>query len=176
MDDSSDRLKYPMNNSCRFAVHDTNFRVLNLVWSAGTLEPRGDTADARDTHWIATHPTLLDTDSSRSPLAQVYRMTQATCLLGYHLGMRTSACAYWNRCSWRRRHVQEGTMRDEHSPYRDDVYWPMEKIRQADMAAAREDRRWEERRIVDWFIWKAGAIMVLEGGTRYVIHEERAML
>ena len=28
-------------------------------------------------------------------------------------------------------------MTDEYNPYRDDVYWPMEQIRKADMAAAR---------------------------------------
>jgi hypothetical protein len=32
-------------------------------------------------------------------------------------------------------------MRNEHNPFRDDVYWPMEKNRMADVAAAQEDRR-----------------------------------
>jgi hypothetical protein len=70
-------------------------------------------------------------------------------------------------------------MRDEHNPYRNDVYWPLEQIREADMAAAQEGRRWEGRRIMGWSMWKAGAywhaVMVLEDGTRYVIHEESAM-
>jgi hypothetical protein len=70
-------------------------------------------------------------------------------------------------------------MRDEHDPFRDDVYWPMENIGQAGMAAAQEDRRWEGRRIMYLSMWKSGdywhAVMVLEDGTRYVIHEESVM-
>jgi len=74
---------------------------------------------------------------------------QAMRLLGYDLYMLTTACAQWNRRSscggqhYKRQHVQKGSMRDEHNPYRDDVYWQMEKIRKADMAAAQEGRRWE---------------------------------
>ncbi len=72
-------------------------------------------------------------------------------------------------------------MTDEHNPYRDDVIWPREKIWQANMAAATQDRRWEGRQIIGSSEWVAGdnkkhAVMVLDDGTRYVIHEEGTIL
>ncbi len=72
-------------------------------------------------------------------------------------------------------------MRDEHNPYKDDVIWPREKIWKASMAAATEDRRWDGRKIVGWSDWVGGdnhkhAVMVLDDGTRYVIHEEGTIL
>ena len=63
-------------------------------------------------------------------------------------------------------------MTDEHNPYRDDVYWPMDQIRKADMAAAEEDRRWEGRKIVGWSMWKAGAYWH-NSGQFYVVYSQR---
>jgi hypothetical protein len=45
------------------------------------------------------------------------------------------------------------------------------------MAAAIEERRWGGQRSVGWFEWtgaqsKKQAVMALDDGTRYVIHEE----
>ena len=45
------------------------------------------------------------------------------------------------------------------------------------MAAATENRRWEGRKIIGGSKWAGGenhkhAVMVLDDGTRYVIHEE----
>jgi len=72
-------------------------------------------------------------------------------------------------------------MQDLHNPFKDEVYWPRERIWQASMAAATEDRRWEDRRIIGWSEWagvfgKKQAVMVLDDGTRYVIHEEGTSL
>ena len=72
-------------------------------------------------------------------------------------------------------------MRDEHNPYKDDVIWPREKIWKASMAAATEDQRWEDRQIIGWSDWVDGdnhkhAVMVVDDGTRYVIHEEGTIL
>ena len=63
---------------------------------------------------------------------------------------------------------------------KDDVVWPHEKIWQASMAAT-EDRRWEGRKSTGWSEWVGGdnhkhAVIVLDDGTRYVIHEEGAIL
>ena len=49
------------------------------------------------------------------------------------------------------------------------------------MAAATEDQRWEDRQIIGWSDWVDGdnhkhAVMVLDDGTRYVIHEEGTIL
>ena len=39
-------------------------------------------------------------------------------------------------------------MQDLHNPYKDNMVWPRQKIWQASMAAAAEDRRWEGCRII----------------------------
>jgi hypothetical protein len=72
-------------------------------------------------------------------------------------------------------------MQNLHNPFKDDVLWPGERIWQASMAAATVDRRWESRRIIVWSEWtdaygKKQAVMVLDDGTRYVIHEDGAIL
>jgi hypothetical protein len=72
-------------------------------------------------------------------------------------------------------------MQDLHKPLKDDVLWPRKRIWQASMAAATADRRWEGRHIIGWSEWtstygKKQAAMVLDDGTRYVIHEDGAIL
>jgi len=49
------------------------------------------------------------------------------------------------------------------------------------MAAATENRRWERRKAIGWSEWVGGdnhkhAVMVLDDGTRYVIHEVGTVL
>ena len=44
--------------------------------------------------------------------------------------------------------ADEGGLRMD--PYRDEVYWPLEKIKKADEAAKSADPRWEGRKIVSW--------------------------
>ena len=61
------------------------------------------------------------------------------------------------------------------------MIWPRQKIWQATMAAATEDRRWEGRKIIGWSKWvgcdnRKHAVMVLDDGTCYVIHEEGIIL
>jgi hypothetical protein len=72
-------------------------------------------------------------------------------------------------------------MQDLHNLFKDDVFCTQEKIWQASMVAATEERRWEGRRIIGRLEWasahgKKQAIMVLDDGTRYVRHEEGAIL
>jgi hypothetical protein len=60
--------------------------------------------------------------------------------------------------------------------YGKNVYWPREKVWKASMAAAMEGRRWEGRRIIGWSEWTGGdnlrhAVLVLDDGARYQIHE-----
>jgi hypothetical protein len=61
--------------------------------------------------------------------------------------------------------------------YGKNVYWSREKIWRASRAAATEDRRWEGRRIVGWSEGmgsdhKWHAVLVLDDGSRFQIHEE----
>jgi hypothetical protein len=58
---------------------------------------------------------------------------------------------------------------------------PREKIWKASMAAATEERKWEGRKIIGWSEWVGRdnhkhAVMVLDDGARYVIHEEGMVL
>jgi hypothetical protein len=61
--------------------------------------------------------------------------------------------------------------------YGKNVYWPREKIWKAILAAASDERKWEDRRIIGWSDWFGGdnrkhAIMVLSDGSRFQIHEQ----
>jgi hypothetical protein len=53
-----------------------------------------------------------------------------------------------------------------------------EKIWQASMAAATDERKWEGRRIIGWSEWTGGdnlrqAMLMLDDGSRFQIHEQR---
>jgi hypothetical protein len=62
--------------------------------------------------------------------------------------------------------------------YGKNVYWSRENIWQASIAAATDERKWEGRRIIGWSEWTGGdnlrhAMLVLDDGNRYQIHERR---